>query len=180
MLFRSTGEERQAAAVPLRRRRAAYTARATPRAGPLLQCAKRHGAELRALGRLRRAIETQVIERYFECGDPHRGFARIYFDACGHDYQLAYSCQTRYFCPSCHEKRVLAYGERVEAKVLGPVRHRHCASTRAPPAFVQCPGSWRIIATICWRSAAYWNLNWLASHRAARSSNALSVRWWTR
>ena len=25
-----------------------------------------------------------------------------------------YSCKTRYFCPSCHQKRVLLYGEWVE------------------------------------------------------------------
>ena len=54
--------------------------------------------------RRRRAVETQVIERFIECGDPHHGFARIYCDACGHNYLLAYSSQTRYFCPSCHEK----------------------------------------------------------------------------
>jgi hypothetical protein len=36
-----------------------------------------------------RALEAQVIERFIECGDPHLGFARIYCDACGHDYLLA-------------------------------------------------------------------------------------------
>jgi len=52
----------------------------------------RHGKELREAGRLRRAVEQQVIERFIECGDPHHGFARIYCDACGHDTLLAYSC----------------------------------------------------------------------------------------
>lgn len=36
------------------------------------------------------------LSLYFECGDTHYGFARIYCDACGHDYVLAYSCKTRY------------------------------------------------------------------------------------
>ena len=62
-----------------------------------------------------------MIERFIECGDPHHGFARIYCDACGHDYLLAYSCKTRYFCPSCHQKRVLLYGDWVEENVLAPV-----------------------------------------------------------
>ncbi len=49
-----------------------------PCASPLWQCAMRHGNELRAAGRLRRAVEEQVIERFIECGDPHHGFARIW------------------------------------------------------------------------------------------------------
>jgi transposase-like protein len=32
---------------------------------------------------------------------------------------LAFSCKTRYFCPNCHQKRVLLYGERAK-KVLTP------------------------------------------------------------
>ncbi len=89
----------------------------------------RHGKELREAGRLRRAVEEQVIERFMECGDPHHGFARIYCDACGHDYLLAYSCKTRYFCPSCHQKRVRLYGEWVQEHVLEPVAHRQYVFT---------------------------------------------------
>ncbi|MGH9576564.1 MAG: transposase zinc-binding domain-containing protein [Terriglobales bacterium] len=89
------------------------------RASPLWQCAKSHARELRDSGRLRRAVEGQVIERFIECGDPHHGFARIYCDACGHDYLLAYSCKTRYFCPSCHQKRDYA----LNCSSLQPPRH---------------------------------------------------------
>ena len=49
-----------------------------PRALSLYQYAKRHAAALRDSGRLQRAIEQRVIERFIECGDPHYGFARIY------------------------------------------------------------------------------------------------------
>jgi len=93
------------------------------------QCAKRHAKELQAAGGSRRALEAQVIGRFIECGDPHYGFARVYCDACRHDYLLAYSCKTRYFCPSCHQKRVLLYGEWVEANVLAPVAHRQYVFT---------------------------------------------------
>ena len=100
-----------------------------PRASPLWRCAVRHAKELPEAGRLRRAVERQVIERFIECGDPHHGFARIWCDACGHDYLLAYSCKTRYFCPSCHQKRVLLYGEWVQAHVLAPTPHRQYVFT---------------------------------------------------
>ena len=79
----------------------------SPRASPLWQCAKRHVAELRASGRMRRVVELQVIEGFIACGDPHEGFARIYCDTCRHEFLLAYACKTRYFCPSCHQKRVI-------------------------------------------------------------------------
>ena len=100
-----------------------------PRASALWQCARRHAGELRESGRIRRPIEQQVIERCVECGDPHHGFARLYCEACGHDYLLAGSCKARYFCPSCHQKRVLLYREWVEENVLEPVAHRQYGFT---------------------------------------------------
>jgi hypothetical protein len=99
------------------------------RASPLWQCAKRHAGELRESGRMRRSVEQQVIERFIACGDPREGFARIYCDTCRHEFLLAYSCKTRYFCPSCHQKRVLLYGEWVEENVLAPVAHRQYVFT---------------------------------------------------
>ena len=89
------------------RPKAVFIAR-KPRASPLYQCAVRHARELRATGRLRRAVEEKTIGRFLACGDPHHGFARIRCDACGHDYLLAYSCKTRYFCPSCHQRTSLS------------------------------------------------------------------------
>lgn len=100
-----------------------------PRGSPLWQCARRHAGELRESGRIRRPVEQQVIERFIACGDPHQGFARIYCDACRHEFLLAYSCKTRYFCPSCQQKRVLLYGEWVEQNVLAPVAHRQYVFT---------------------------------------------------
>ena len=62
-------------------------------------------------------------------GDPHHGFARVYCPQCRHDYLLAFSCKARYFCLSCHQKRVLAYGDWVESNVLAPVPHRQYVFT---------------------------------------------------
>jgi hypothetical protein len=59
-----------------------------PRASPLWQCVSRHLPELRAAGRVRHAVEENVLERFLECGDLHRGFARIRCGGCGHDLRL--------------------------------------------------------------------------------------------
>jgi len=119
-----------------------------PRVSPLYQCVRRHGDELAAAGLVHRPVEAEVLERFLDCGDLHKGFARVYCDQCGHDYLLAYSCKTRYFCPGCHhkfagsefghtkcahrvramngahQKCMLAYGEWLEDNVLAPVPHR--------------------------------------------------------
>ena len=89
-----------------------------PRASSLYQCLRRHGEELDGAGLIHRSVEGQVLERFMACGDLHHGFARVYCDRCGHDYLLASSCKTRYFCPSCRQKRILAYGAWLEGNLL--------------------------------------------------------------
>ena len=67
----------------------------------------------------------QVIYRYLDCGDFHNGFARVRCGDCGHEYLLAFSCKRRHFCPSCHQKRVVEFGEWLCTDVLRKVPHRH-------------------------------------------------------
>jgi len=120
----------------------------------------RHASELRAAGRIRRAVEQRVMERFIACGDPHHGFARIYCDACCHDYLLAYSCKTRYFCPSCHQKRVLVYGEWLEENVLEPAAHRQYVFTvprLLRPIFAQ-HRAWLGTGTVIYRSKMHLGL----------------------
>jgi len=100
-----------------------------PRRSPLWQCVKRHFGELRDSNRIRRAVERSVLERFVDCGDLHRGFARIRCGGCGNDFLLTFSCKTRYFCPSCHQKRVHAYAEWVDHCVLRPVGYRQYVFT---------------------------------------------------
>ena len=45
------------------------------------------------------------------------------------------SCKTRYFCPNCHQKQMLAYGEWLEDNVLAPVPHRQM---EAPYSHLKC------------------------------------------
>lgn len=65
-----------------------------------------------------------VIHRYLDCGDLHCGFARVKCAEFGHEYLLAFSCKHRHFCPSCHQKRVVEYGEWLLSNVLKDVPHR--------------------------------------------------------
>ena len=72
-----------------------------------------------------RAYLEKVIYRYLDCGDLHNGFARVKCKDCGHEYLLAFSCKRRHFCPSCHQKRVVEFGEWLCTDVLKKVPHRH-------------------------------------------------------
>jgi len=67
----------------------------------------------------------KVICRYLDCGDLKNGFARVKCKDCGHEYLLAFSCKRRHFCPSCHQKRVVEFGEWLCIDVLKKVPHRH-------------------------------------------------------
>ena len=72
-----------------------------------------------------RPYVKQVIYRYLDCGILHNGFARVKCGDCGHEYLLAFSCKRRHFCPSCHQKRVVEFGEYLCEEVLKALPHRH-------------------------------------------------------
>ncbi len=73
-----------------------------------------------------RAILPITLFIYFlDCGILHNGFARVKYHACNHEYLFAFSCKRRYFCPSCHAKRVVEFGEWACSEVLKNVPHRH-------------------------------------------------------
>ncbi len=62
-------------------------------------------------------------------GDLAKGFARVRCDRCKHEYILVFSCKGRWFCPSCHQKKVQLFGELLSGTILYPVPHRHCTFT---------------------------------------------------
>ena len=72
-----------------------------------------------------RPYVRHVIYRYLDCGILHNGFARVRCGDCGHEYLLAFSCKRRHFCPSCHQKRVVEFGEWLCEEILKAVPHRH-------------------------------------------------------
>jgi hypothetical protein len=70
------------------------------------------------------------------CKDLRCGPVRVYCPECRHDYLYAFSCKARYFCANCQQKRLLAYEDCVEEKILARVPHRrpshgHVAGARA-------------------------------------------------
>jgi len=83
------------------------------------------------------AYEKQVIYRYLDCGILYNGFDRVICKVCGHEYLLAFSCKRRYFCPSCHQNRVMEFEERLceessrpsPTHTLSFVPRRSCGAT---------------------------------------------------
>jgi len=86
-----------------------YRAR-KPKASPLWQCLTRHfdaflkdyEAHYQPRYGFLRPIISDVVNKFLDCGDLERGFARVRCDHCKHEYLLAFSCKGRWFCPSCH------------------------------------------------------------------------------
>lgn len=46
------------------------------------------------------------FRRFLECGILACGFARAYWDECGHDFLVAFSCKGRGVCPACMARRM--------------------------------------------------------------------------
>jgi hypothetical protein len=72
-----------------------------------------------------RGVVPKTVERFFGCGLPEGGFARVRCDVCGNEYLVAFSCKQRGFCPSCCAKRAALWVEFVREQVIRPVPHRH-------------------------------------------------------
>ena len=48
-----------------------------------------------------RPVVARAVPAFLECGRLQNGFARIRCPRCRGEHLLAFSCQTRNFCPSC-------------------------------------------------------------------------------
>jgi hypothetical protein len=104
-----------------------------PKASPLWQCLQEHfdrfldAYEERYQPRygFLRPIIPEVVNKFLDCGDLERGFARVRCDDCKHEYLLAFSCKGRWFCPTCHQKKVQLFGALLSETILFPVPHRH-------------------------------------------------------
>lgn len=71
-----------------------------------------------------RRVVAEVVEKFLACGILEHGFARVRCGGCRHEYLLAFSCKCRYFCPSCHAKRLAVWSLWLEETLLAPVPHR--------------------------------------------------------
>jgi hypothetical protein len=103
-----------------------------PQQSPLWQLLNAHFAEFESSYDRRfardygfyRAVVPHVVNNYLECGDLHVGFARVRCPDCHYEYLLAFSCRGRWFCPSCHSKKVIQFAHHLKEAVIFPIPHR--------------------------------------------------------
>ena len=108
-----------------------------PQASPLFRLVSDHLHRLQTIYDERfareygpwRPVVAQVADKFLACGVLEHGFARIRCDACAHEYLLAFSCKCRYFCPSCHAKRLAIWTQWLDTTLLAPVPHRQVVLT---------------------------------------------------
>jgi hypothetical protein len=108
-----------------------------PQASPLFRLVSDHLQRLRTVYDDRfareygpwRTVVAQVAEKFLACGVLDHGFARIRCDDCAQEYLLAFSCKCRYFCPSCHAKRLAIWTQWLDTTLLAPVPHRQVVLT---------------------------------------------------
>jgi hypothetical protein len=101
-----------------------------------------------------RSVVGQVADKFLACGILEHGFARIRGDDCAHEYLLACSCKCRYFCPSCHAKRLAIWAEWLDTVLLAPVPHRQVVLTIPKRLRVYCLYRRRLLGEIA-RVAAH-------------------------
>lgn len=101
-----------------------------PQASPLFRLVSDHfrafhaayeGRFAATYGDWRPAVR-EVADKLLARGVLEHGFARVRCGACTHEYLLAFSCKARYFCPSCHAKRLEAFHRRLKELYLPPER----------------------------------------------------------
>jgi hypothetical protein len=76
----------------------------------------------RLYGRWRGFLD-RVVSSYVDCGNYSCGFARVRCPECASEYLVAFSCQTRSFCPSCAAKRAAIFGAYLVEEVVAEVGH---------------------------------------------------------
>ncbi len=71
-------------------------------------------------------------------------------EGCRAEYLLALSCKPRYFCPSCHAKRLACWTQWLGEELLAPVAHRQWRRKLLGDPLVcpKCAGRMRMITLI--------------------------------
>ena len=90
-----------------------------------------------------RVVWSDVVRKYIDCGLYGCGFARLRYPKCLKNNFLAFSRKSR-LCPSCEQKRMLLFAEKVTGDILLAVPHRFWtfsipkAIRRIKPSFTCC------------------------------------------
>lgn len=71
----------------------------------------------------RQEFVDDLLNRYVDCGLHESGFCRVRCPSCRAEYLVAFSCQTRTFCPWCAAKRSVIFASLLQEEVLAPVGH---------------------------------------------------------
>ena len=74
-----------------------------------------------------------VVRQFHRCGDLAAGFTRLQCPDCGHERLLAFTCKTRHFCPSCHQRKVRQTGDWIARVLCFEVPHRQFVFTMPKP-----------------------------------------------
>ncbi|MDA7903326.1 transposase [Mariniblastus sp.] len=102
-----------------------------------------------------RPIIGDVARRLLRCGDLHFGFARIQCADCHHEMFVAFSCQQRCLCSSCHQKRTILVAETIAHTICAPVPHRQLVFTIPKRLRIYCRYDRRLLgglARAAWRA----------------------------
>ncbi|MCB1080139.1 MAG: transposase zinc-binding domain-containing protein, partial [Verrucomicrobiae bacterium] len=108
-----------------------------PRASPLWQIVHRCWADFvtgyeyrhRPIHGPLRHDAIDVVRQFHRCGDLAAGFTRLQCPDCGHERLLAFTCKTRLFCPSCHQRKVQTTGDWIARVLCFDVPHRQFVFT---------------------------------------------------
>ena len=76
-----------------------------------------------------RAVVTEVVGRFLDCGLLEHGFARVRCAACRAEFLVAFRCKGRGFCPSCQARRLAEWSLWLDEHLLAAVAHRHVVLT---------------------------------------------------
>ena len=115
-----------------------------PRASPLWQIIHHGWDEFQSQyeskyrkvhGPLRKDV-VAVVEKFYRCGDLAQGFTRLHCPDCGHEKLLAFTCKTRGYCPSCHQRRAIETADWIARDLTFNVPHRMYVFTMpgSPPS----------------------------------------------
>lgn len=82
-------------------------------------------------GKYRLHAISEKVFQFIECGDYSAGVAKVDCtdSDCNHKYFVPFSCKSWFLCPSCHQKRLLLFAERMNEEILLKLPHRQFVFT---------------------------------------------------
>lgn len=143
-----------------------------PKASPLWQCLSGHFDAFLELyeeqyqpryGFLRPII-PEVVNKFLDCGDLERGFARVRCDDCKHEYLLAFSCKGRWCRLPCTVPEGLWCGVRPATRRRSSSSARSCPRRSSfpsrtgilPSVSLKCCALTSALTATCSRTCAAW------------------------